>query len=95
MRIWGIMRKGHKIQKDAVVNCDIKLASEVDDWSDIIGELCTELDLSRPVLLKKHSEELLKFNRTVFVPSDFMESVKFDKFEIELLIEKRSGDREP
>ncbi|MEI3424981.1 MAG: hypothetical protein V8Q85_07965 [Christensenellales bacterium] len=49
----------------------------------------TKLDLSRPVLLKKHLNELNTFRHTAFLPSDFMEGVDFSKFTLQLFPEKK------
>ena len=54
----------------------------------IFHELCQALDLSRPVVLNKHINELERFNHTQFRQNDFMEPVSFDRFEIEIFPEK-------
>lgn len=90
MKIWGIIRKGHRIQKEIVLSNDAEFVSQIADWNGIISDICQKLDLSRPVLLNKHLEELLMFNRTVFKPADFMENVMFDKFEVEVFSDKQN-----
>lgn len=65
----------------------------ISEWEEILTELCKPLDLSRPVLITKHIRELLQFRRTVFYPTDFMESVDFDRFEIEIFPEKKKERR--
>lgn len=63
--------------------------ASVDAWMRVLIELCKPLDLACPVLLNKHVTELKRFSRTVFFPADFMESVDFDRFEIEIFPEKK------
>lgn len=40
-------------------------------------------------MMSKHLRELRQFSRTVFYAADFMESVGFDRFEIEIFPEKK------
>ena len=63
---------------------NIRSAYEVEDWSEPFARLCHDMNLSRPVILKKHVRELNEFGHTAFLPADFMEPVDFDKLEIEL-----------
>ena len=63
--------------------------SDAEGWNRVLAELTKPLDLACPVLLEKHVQELARFNRTVFTPSDFIEGVSFDKFEVEIFPEKK------
>ena len=58
----------------------------------ILHDLCQALDLARPVVLEKHVRELDQFSHTVFRQSDFMESIVFDRFEIEIFPEKKEHE---
>ncbi len=58
----------------------------------ILHDLCQALDLSRPVVLSKHIRELEQFSHTVFRQSDFMETVPFDRFEIEIFPENKKNE---
>ena len=51
-----------------------------------LTEICDELDVPTPVLLKPHLFNYAKFNHVVFHPSDFMESVPFDKLVLENIL---------
>lgn len=84
MKVWGRIRKDNKTIAECVVTITPKSADEVSDWSEPIGMVCKELDLARPVILKKNIEDFHKFSNTFFKPGDFMEPVVFDKLEIEL-----------
>ena len=84
MKVWGRIRADNKTVAESVIEIPEKDAQSVSDWMEPIGEVCGKLDLSRPVILEKHINDLLKFSHTNFKSSDFMESVKFDRLEIEL-----------
>ena len=84
MKVWARVRSDNKTVAEHVVSIEQKEASEVENWAEPIGELCHELNLARPVILKKHSRDLTAFSHTAFKPGDFMEKVDFDRLEIEL-----------
>ena len=91
MKLWAAIRTDGKIQQDIVMDFpDISKAS-VEDWNPILGALCHALDLGRPVLLKKHRNDLAHFSHTAFTEADFMEPLTFDKLTIEIFPEK--GDQ--
>ena len=52
---------------------------------EALREICRRLDVQFPVLLPKHEREFSDFSRTSFLPEHFMESVAFQRLEIELL----------
>lgn len=90
MKLWAKCLKDQHILSDVVREFPVSARpTSVDVWNEIIIELCKPLDLSCPVLMKKHLHDFLQFNRAVFYPADFMESVNFDRFEIEIFPEKK------
>lgn len=91
MRVWATVRKRQRILADVVREFPTGPGrpGDLEGWTPVIGELAAALDLSRPVILEKHVNELLKFSRTVFRPADFMEPVEFERFEIEIFPEKK------
>ncbi len=84
MKVWGRVRKDNKTVKEAVIVIEALKKDDVRDWTDPIGEVCRELDLARPVILKKHLDEIDRFSNTAFKQQDFMEPLGFDKLEIEI-----------
>ena len=90
MKIWAATRDENKILNDKVLEFPDAKPHTVEEWSALIGEVCGELDLARPVLLKKHQHDLNAFRHTAFVPDDFMEAVDFHKFTVELFPEKKN-----
>jgi len=90
MKLWAKCLAEQRIQQDVVREFPMEASpTELQEWEDILTDLCKPLDLSRPVLMKKHVRDLLQFRRTVFYPADFMESIDFDHFEIEIFPEKK------
>ena len=94
MKIWAKILKHHKIINEAVREFPAR-PSDAEGWNRILAELTKPLDLACPVLLDKHVQELARFNRTVFAQSDFIESVSFDKFELEIFPEKKKEKQGP
>ena len=78
MKVWGKIRLGGRIIKDAV--------AEAGDFGAAVVAVCEKFDLSKPVMLEKHKNEIRLFNLTVFLPEDFIEPVSFDSLEIENIV---------
>lgn len=81
MKFWAKIKTEDRILKDTVVNGE--------DLKSAVAAVCDEFDLAKPVLLEKHINETSQFNRTVFYPDDFIESVCFDALEIEKIVTKK------
>ena len=54
-----------------------------DSFYDFVSSVCQSMDLSTPVVLEKHYNQMQKFNHCVFLPNEFVESVDFMRFVIE------------
>jgi hypothetical protein len=87
-RIWGIIRIKEKIAFDDVIEMNEA------NMDEALDTLCHKLDIPRPVVLKKHRSEFARFSRTRFAPDDFVESVSFACFELELLRDKKKNENE-
>ena len=95
MRIWAKVLQDHRIMREAVREFASARPSDMEGWSSLLHELCQDLDLCRPVVQRKHVNDLARFSRVVFKPADFIESVDFDEFEIEVLSEKKKRSTDP
>ncbi len=95
MKVWALVRANQKIVRDVVVEFPGSRPDTIDDWQPILGELCQKLHESRPVMLNKHLHQLLRFSRTEFLPSDFMETIDFEKLELMIFPEKNAGPDMP
>ena len=95
MKIWAKVLTDHKIMNETVREFSSARPSDMEGWSVPLHELCQDLDLCRPVILRKHVNDLQQFSRVVFKPADFIESVDFDEFEIEIIPEKKKKSMDP
>ena len=89
MKLWALLRLKQKIVKDVVMEFPVERPEDADGWQEIVGELCRALHESRPIILNKHADQLIRFSRTSFLPQDFIESVSFDRMEVEIFPEKQ------
>ena len=74
-------RKNNKIKKQYVLE-----KSENMDYSmffEYLREICENLDIATPVLIKTHLFNYAKYNVVRFTADDFMESIDFDKLVLE------------
>lgn len=81
IRIWAKTVKNNKIKKSYVYESIDNF--NVETFYVHLQEICHAMDIPTPVLLKYHIECYLKFNNCKFLPRDFVESINFDKLEIE------------
>lgn len=95
MRIWAKVLQEHRIIRETVREFSSARPSDMEGWSVPLHELCQDLDLCRPVILQKHVHDLKQFSRVVFKPADFIETVDFDAFEVEVLPEKKKKPLDP
>lgn len=83
-RIWAKILKEEHIERQFVYESEKKFTYS--HFFDYLSEICTALDVPTPVLLKPHVFNYAKFRHVVFRPSDFMESVPFDKLVLENIL---------
>lgn len=89
MKVWATLKKDNKIYKETTLDMGFLLRSQGLDYTLMLHDVCQELDLAQPVVLKKHLNEIAGFARVTFKPTDFMEPVEFDKLDIELFYDKK------
>ena len=58
---------------------------DIDSSEQLLEEACRKLDIARPIWLDKHEREWEEFGQTRFLPDDFLESVDFQRMEIEFI----------
>ena len=75
--IWAKLMKDGKILKQVTYSRDDKFSYS--QFFVYLTDICEELDISTPVLLKTHIFNYAKFSTVRFIPRDFAESVDFDK----------------
>ncbi len=80
-RMWGKILKDGKILKQVTYERLDKFTYS--SFFNYLADICEELDIATPVLLKTHIFNYAKFNTVKFIPRDFAEPVDFDRLVIE------------
>lgn len=80
-RIWAKVIKGEKIINQVTYRRDDKFTYS--DFWKYISDICEELDISTPIVLKTHIFSYAKFRTVKFLPRDFAETPDFDKLVID------------
>ncbi len=81
MRIWAKTIKNNKIVSSYVYESIDIFHRET--FYLHLQEICHKMDIPTPVVLKYHLDNFTDFNNCRFLPSDFVESVSFDRLEVE------------
>lgn len=80
-RIWAKVMKDDKIVKQFMLE---KFTSiDYSDFYEYLTEICENLDIPTPVLIKTHLFNYAKYNVVRFKKDDFVESIDFDKLVLE------------
>ena len=81
VRIWAKVVKDDKIQKEYI----FELFERIDysKFFDYLVDICYNLDVPTPVVLKTHIFYYAKYNTVKFTEIDFVESIDFDKLILE------------
>ena len=77
--IWVRLMRKNRIEKDAIVDC----AHE--DWQQALETACRQMDMPRPLILPRHERDWQSFSQARFLPEHFIESVSFDRMEVEFI----------
>ncbi len=84
IRLWGKIVKKNKIINSFVYECpsdEVSLAL----IKQSLEEICYHFNLSIPMWLDDNDIDMLKFFRTRFYSSHFIEEISFDYLEIEII----------
>ena len=84
MKIWAKLITDGKIQKQFVYEKQERLTYS--RFFDYLSDICHELDIPTPVLLKTHIFNFAKFNHVKFIPRDCVESLDYDQLFLENII---------
>lgn len=91
MKLWAKCILDNRIEKDCVREYPYTRQAGIDEWNEMIGDMVKPMDISRPVVLKKHLRELQNFSLTHFSKQDFMDDIPYDRFVIEIFPEKKKA----
>ena len=78
-RLWIRLIRHHRIARQQTVDC------AWGDQHEALREACRGLDVPAPIWLNKNETEFDRFRRTAFGEDSFVESISFDRMEIEFL----------
>ncbi len=83
-RIWAKVYLDDHIEKQTVYSREEKFTYS--EFFRYLADICNELDIPTPVLLKPHIFNYAKFNHVIFRPADFMEEIAFTKLVLENIL---------
>ncbi len=83
-KIWGKVIDDGKIVKQVIYERTDKFTYS--SFFNYLTDICAELDIATPVLLKTHIFNYAKFGTVKFIPRDFTESVNFDRLVLENIL---------
>ncbi|MBD5632538.1 MAG: hypothetical protein HDP34_04845 [Clostridia bacterium] len=76
-RIWAKVMRGEKIINQITYQSDDRFVYS--EFFKYLSDICAELDIATPILLKTHIFNYAKFRTVRFLPRDFAEKPDFDK----------------
>lgn len=83
-RIWAKVYAEDHIVKQITYERDEKFVYA--QFFQYLADICDQLDIPTPLLIKTHIFNYAKFNHVVFKRADFMEGIEFDKLVLENLL---------
>ncbi len=81
LRIWAKVMKKDKIQRQFVY--EHIGTTDYSIFFEYLKDICEELDIPTPVLIKTHLFNYAKYNTVRFTKDDFVEDIDFDKLVLE------------
>lgn len=81
IKVWGKVIKKERIIKSQTIEIDPSTMS----FFDMLKTICLDMNIPTPVLLDKHVYDFNVFHFSTFKPDDYVESIDFDSFIIQLL----------
>ena len=87
MKVWAKIMKGDKLVKDVIFEGEYSLTTS--DFQRMLQEIAYRLDIATPVSLESHLKHFAQFNRTKYLPCDFVEDVDFTAFILERVLEDK------
>lgn len=77
--IWVRLMKKNRIDKDITAPCS------QETWQEALETACQKMDVPRPMILPRHERDWDQFSQARFLPDHFVESVNFDRMEVEFI----------
>lgn len=87
-KIWAKTLRHEKIIKSHIYKGEAQF--NLAQFNKYLSEICEQMDIPTPILLKSHIKNFDSFNFTRFSSSDFVENVAFDFLTLEYCRENNS-----
>ena len=87
MKVWAKVMNGDKLVKDIIFEGEYTLKAS--DFQSMLQEIAYRLDIATPVSLESHLKHFAQFNRTKYLPRDFVEEVDFTSLILERVLEDK------
>lgn len=87
-RFWAKIIKNNR----TIESCDVEGLENYSSEKNMkycLEIICDKYDLSIPIILPKHDREWDEFKKLTFYKEDFIDEIDFDKFEFEIIKEKK------
>ena len=81
IRIWAKTYKENKISSQYVFEKEGNI--DYSEFFDYVRDICENLDIPTPVIIKTHLFNYAKYNILRFTKEDFVEQINFDKLVLE------------
>ena len=86
-KMWARLYKGGKILENTTIENPAPDMSRTAKVFAALEDACREFDLAKPIWLEKNIKEFKKLDKTSFNQDNFIETVPFDFFRIEVIEE--------
>lgn len=87
-RFWAKIIQNNKIVESLDMEGDLENTTD-ENMKTCLEKTCNHFDLSMPVFLPKHKRDWTDYKKVTFTMDDFIDEINFDKFEFELVKEKK------
>lgn len=84
MKLIGRIFDGKKYIQEAIYEKPDDETSLRDRLEEALITVCRQLNISVPLWLGRNTKEFVHFQKTVFLPDQFIDEVKFVRFEIRM-----------
>lgn len=90
-KIWARTQNKDKVAKSLIYKGEGDF--EIRNFVRMLRDICEQMDIPTPVVLRSHTKNFDAFNVTRFLPDDFVEHVDFDSFYVEFCRDDASEKR--
>ncbi|MFQ9510430.1 MAG: hypothetical protein ACLRZ7_05880 [Lachnospiraceae bacterium] len=86
-RMWGKLYRENRLLADSMICNDDPNTTRTKKVFDALNTLCYDFDLSVPIWLDSNIQEFKRISKTRFSKDNFVETIDFDYFEIQVVEE--------